>query len=402
MGMDSLWRKWVLSVVGAIILIQSLIVGINVFFDPLWCFEHPLSWNILCEGFDERQQKTDKIVFLPFSYDTLLLGSSRVTYMQPPTGEEARTFNYSVSSMKPREYTPYLNFATSRLGHPFRRVFLGLDFFGTNALLRSRDTFSSPETYFARAQSPFFRWRMATGIDALRHSLDAAALSFGWKNPDGDYRQKDGVRLFLSSDAGTRHRAIRNQIADYRHVLYGTYRYESARTIYQTMLREHATTQFLVFTTPESVPLLRVLVEEGRLEDYERWLRELVEVFGTVWNFMYANSISANLENYKDAHHFSPEVGRFILQRVLEIPGDCPEDFGILIDKNNLEEHLQWVRKNLQNLVSVVPSFTTESLRPFAPPPPLFVPRPTLHHLAILLDAPLPENLAGVVPRSLY
>ncbi len=344
------WKKWVLSVLTILCVVQLLVVAINVVFDPLWCFGAYTLWNDICEGFDERQQKTDRVFFLPFSYDTVMLGSSRVTYMSSfPNGEE-NIFNYSVSSMKPREYGPFLAFAQARQGHPFRHVLLGVDFFSTNALLRSRDTFEPPEAYLERTQSPFFRWRMATGFDALQHSLEAAALNAGWKNPDGDYRRRSFSRIFLFPDPEKQRSDIQQQCADYQKYIYGNYRYESARQTYQSLLQNHPSTEFLIFTTPESVALLRVLVQEQRLEDYLQWIRELVDVFGTVWNFMYVNSITTDMTNYKDAHHFSPTVGKYILQRLRNSFYEGPEDFGIRITAENLEEHLAWVRQNFEAL----------------------------------------------------
>ena len=346
------WKRWVLSVLGLLFGLQLLVVGINVAFDPLWCFGWYGPWNDLCEGFDERQQKTDRMLFLPFSYDTLLLGSSRVTYMTPLAGTPHAFFNNSVSSMKPREYGPFLAFARSCQNRPFGRVLIGIDFFGTNARLRSRDTFASPEAYWTRAQSPLFRWRMATGLDALQHSLEAAALNAGWKNPDGDYRRRELSRIFLPPEPEKKRRDVDQQKNDYKKNIYGDYRYESFREGYQSLLKNHPSTDFLVFTTPESAVLLRVLVEEQRFDAYAQWLRELVDVFGSIWNFMYVNRIATDMAHYKDAHHFSPTVGHYILQRLLGAPYQGPADFGVRVTSANLEEHLAWVHKQFDALVA--------------------------------------------------
>ncbi len=344
------WKKWVLSVLGGIGAIQILVVALNVAMDPLWCFGFYSSWNDLSEGFDERQQKTNYVNFLPFSHDAILLGSSRVTYISPSEVPGRSFFNYAVSSMKPREYAPFVDFAQSRQGRPFRLIILGVDFFGTNGRLRSLDAFAPPKTYIERAQSPFSRWSTATSFGALRHSLEDLALNVGWKNPDGDYRRRDLSRVFLAPDQGEKQRVVEEQRAYYKEHIYGDYFYDSPYEDYASLLKNRSSTEFKVFTTPESAVLLQVLLEEGRWEDYARWMRELVEAFGVVWNFMYVNRITAELGNYKDAHHFSPQVGEYIMQRLLGIPYEGPEDFGLLIDASNLEEHLSWVRRNIGEL----------------------------------------------------
>ena len=47
------------------------------------------------------------------------------------------------------------------------------------------------------------------------------------------------------------------------------------------------------------------MIQSGRWEDYKRWLHDAVDVFGEVHHFMYLNSVTKNLDNYMDGHHFS-------------------------------------------------------------------------------------------------
>jgi hypothetical protein len=88
------------------------------------------------------------------------------------------------------------------------------------------------------------------------------------------------------------------------------------------------------------------MVEDGRLGDYERWIRDAVDVFGEVYNFMYPNSITANSHNYIDSNHFKPEVGTIIARKVSgSLTGTSPQDFGILVTKQNVDDHLKTIEQ---------------------------------------------------------
>ena len=103
--------------------------------------------------------------------------------------------------------------------------------------------------------------------------------------------------------------------------------------------------RFLVFTTPIAEPMFALLVKEGRLEDYGRWLADLTAAFGEVWDFMGLNGVTTDLSRYRDAQHFDPGVGRLIADRLLGRPLP-PEraDFGRLVTPATLAAHLALIR----------------------------------------------------------
>ena len=75
-----------------------------------------------------------------------------------------------------------------------------------------------------------------------------------------------------------------------------------------------------LFTTPTPSQMFALLVREGRLPRYERWLGDLVAVFGGVWDFMGLNSVTTDLSHYRDAQHFHPRIGTLIVDRLMGRP----------------------------------------------------------------------------------
>jgi hypothetical protein len=90
------------------------------------------------------------------------------------------------------------------------------------------------------------------------------------------------------------------------------------------------------------------LVQEGRLEDYGRWLADLTTAFGEVWDFMGVNSVTSDPAQYRDAQHFHPRVGRLIADRLMGRPVP-PEraDFGRRVTRDMLATHMDLVHRQL-------------------------------------------------------
>ena len=84
--------------------------------------------------------------------------------------------------------------------------------------------------------------------------------------------------------------------------------------------------------------------------EYERWLKELIEVFGEVHHFMTINSITSNLENYPDDDHAYPHIVKLIANKISNQNNEnIPKDFGVLVTKENIDEHLENLREQIKN-----------------------------------------------------
>ena len=104
----------------------------------------------------------------------------------------------------------------------------------------------------------------------------------------------------------------------------------------------------MVYTTPVSEPYFCAMVKENRLPEYERWLRDLVDVYGQVWHFEYLHSVARDYGNtFCDAHHFYPWVGALMAHKVTGEPDPrIPPDFGVLLDRSNIEQRLADIRRD--------------------------------------------------------
>lgn len=304
--------RHLLVALGPLLAVCGAIALANYAIDPLWCFDHP---GPAREGFDERQQKTNQAYFNGLPENTLVLGSSRTTYLDVPGA-----CNMAVSGMMPEEYEGFARYAEARHGRPFDTVILGLDFFGTSLAPRVHGQFQPPEHYQAVASAPLYRYKLLVSFDTARHALR------DWQGGFDDPYERDGRRLQHDASPGRTAHAVEQDLQDYQAIYGAPYRYDEHFAGYLHALKARHP-HVLAFTTPESRPLYELAIQAGRARDIARWKREIARELGGFTDFTGVNSVTSNPANYVDAHHFRPQVAAWIVERLLGQPGP-PADFG--------------------------------------------------------------------------
>ncbi|MFJ5623530.1 hypothetical protein ACIQD3_12470 [Peribacillus loiseleuriae] len=336
------YRTFIITFIVLTTLVLGSTAAFNYFIDPMWTFNHKNSYNDVQTVIDERQQKINKIHFTPFEYDTLLIGSSRTTYIDQHDFKNMNVFNFSASDLSIKEYKSFIDYAKKEKGSEFDRIIIGVDFF-KSSVQESQKNLSLDE-YILKQEEPFYRLKNLISLDILDYSKRNFRLSK--KNAiveDRNYN-RDNVAFAKEIEPSTRAAQTKEKIQKFKQVFYGpTYEYNPEfKQILLQLKRENPTTEFILFTTPISAPLFEALVESGRMKDYERWLHDMITVFGGVYNFMYPNSVTRDLDNYFDGHHFYPHVGKLIAYRISnEDRKELPRDFGTFVTKENFTDHLQ-------------------------------------------------------------
>ena len=348
------YKKWVKLFFATVISSIALFGLFNYTIDPLWTFCHSNKWNNAQPGFDERQLKTNRAYFCGLEqYDTLLLGSSRTTYINQNDFKTMKVFNYSSVAMYPSEYKGWIEQAKKIKDAPFKTIIIGVDFFGSNDGAFGKQQMSqaaSPSHYLDTTSSLMYRYKMLFNMDTLYKSIE----SIGHSKQLGttDYT-RDNAKRTIHISASRKQQAVNHQTGLYSNLVYGKgYHYNTKAKAYMEKLKkDNQNTNFIIFTTPISTDLFKLMVKQGNLKDYQKWLTMLVDVFSEVYDFMGSNSITDNPSNYADMHHFYPEFGTLIADRVTTILNSkLPNDFGILVNSKNLREHLSNIDRQVKNL----------------------------------------------------
>ncbi|MDD2319464.1 MAG: hypothetical protein PHO83_05360 [Geobacteraceae bacterium] len=331
------YRAWLRLTAYSLAIGLTLVTLFNYTIDPLWCFNHRNRWNAEQVGFNERLQKTNLVTFRDFDYRSLLIGSSRVAVLDQNQFRGKAAFNYAAATMVPDEYGDYIRYARKQNGKTFTTILIGMDFFGTNANYQKR--FEKPEYYFSEANSFLYRYKMLLTYDTLRFSKNN--LNAGGSEVRGTYNRGNVRTPKLGTREG-RENLVRNQLFWFSAIGYGNnYHYDGRlREKLRRVREDNPGANFVVFTMPVSKPLFCLMVKNNRLPDYERWLRDLVDVFGAFYNFMDLNTVTRDyLRTFSDCDHLYPETGTLLAHRVLGIPDDSlPADFGKLVTRQNIDE----------------------------------------------------------------
>ncbi|MFB1082213.1 hypothetical protein [Jeotgalibacillus sp. JSM ZJ347] len=343
-------KKFVMTVVSIVVALTLAFGSFNFFIDPMWTFAHEHELNDVQTVIDEREQKTSQVYFQDFNYDTILVGSSRSTYVDPHQFEGMDVFNYSVSNLSMREYRTMIDYALEESDGNLERVILGVDFFKS-----SEQEASQPKSilnYVSKVEERFYRYKNLLSLDVFDYTVQNVEMS-----------ASDDVKLERVYDRQNTADAAQlseeevqqdtdDKIERFRDVFYGeNYEYYSRyKEIMELVKTDHPSLEYIVYTTPISTELFKVLAEEGHMDDYEQWLRDLVDIYGGVFNFMYPNSITNNIYNYFDGHHFYPEVGDHIAHTISGNTENTPDDFGVYVTKENIDQHLEEVNALVDEL----------------------------------------------------
>ena len=348
------YKKWVRLFLSMVLSIITLFALFNYTIDPLWTFCHSNRYNNAQPGFDERQLKSNRAYFCGLEeYDSLLLGSSRVTYINQHDFKKMKVFNYAGVSMYPSEYKEWIDEAIKMRGTSFETILIGVDFWGSNngpfSKKQMKET-PSPSHYLEITRSFMYRYKMLFTMDTLDKSIEAIEHS----NHLGtvDYT-RDNIKQTIHISDSRKQQAINTQTSIYKNLFYGKgYHYNTKmRQYFETIKKENASTDFIIFTTPISADLFKILVQSGNLPDYKKWVTMLVDVFGEVYDYMGINTITNNPSNYADLHHFYPEFGTLIADRITGVKNSAlPKDFGVLVNKQNLKAHFDYIDKQVERL----------------------------------------------------
>ena len=100
----------------------------------------------------------------------------------------------------------------------------------------------------------------------------------------------------------------------------------------------------IVFTTPHN----KNMMDTFSSEDYLLFLKDISEVTN-FFDFSGYNTITLNNCNYHESSHYISSVGNLIAARIFNNQNiDIPKDFGVLVTKENIDEHLENLKKQIK------------------------------------------------------
>lgn len=264
---------------------------------------------------NERYIKTVFLSNHKNQYDSVIIGSSRSSYINASKFLKYNMFNYSISGISLDEYLPYLKFYKKTQGIP-RLVILALDFYGSN---KAYQTPFKPEIIIKNSLSKFALFMDYTRIKNAHISLK---MLISEPSDYSIYYTRDLIKKRGSDKIeGLNTEIIKRNTLE----LKSDFKNYSLRDDYKSQLLKikefFPNSKIVVFICPIHRSLSMATNHLVDPLNYQNWVSEIVSVFGHCYDFNKYDCIVNDEKNFFDASHFYPFVGDKIVSMLSNYVG---------------------------------------------------------------------------------
>ena len=371
--------RWLKRFVATLAGLLILALAINLLIDPYGVYR-----VVAVEGVNANKhlgtdhiRETNHYLAIERGARSLAMGNSRVAIAidprHPGWGEaQGPVHNLSLPGAAIDELEVYLRTVLKR--QPLKKVVIGLDLLMFNSTGYRRE-----DSYKSKEDSPWdFHKNLLLSVHTLKDSFNTLRKQNNFKYPD--YRA-DGMmsesfmanRVARDGYLKTFHRAETNYL-QFRPEFHatnpdnGASRYDSLREIIR-LSRQHDF-ELVLFISPMHARYLELLDFSGLSDDTEEWIRTLLHIVQEdaalhpgqrpveLWDFSGYNSITTErvpppddvktvMTYYWETSHYKNAAGDLVLDRLLNYVApnrNLPEDFGVKLDPEKVEDHLSRMR----------------------------------------------------------
>lgn len=296
-------RRYEVSVVGTIIACFGLILATNAVIDPLLYFKGDLV-NGQTKILDERVSPITMHRSAWEEIDCLILGSSRLTFLDARAIRGYKCANLSVVGAGPRTILAYSEYAVEVLEVEPKLVVIGVDGFMRN------DTIDAPDFIVNKKRVPFFFHYYAT--------LDVAIFSLSRIfNPsraqivtDNHYRKHQPLnyrlqygdqarrKLWLAHDSCEPH-GIENTIT------------------YNEIIKNFPDARIIAFVPPVTPYPMTAAIRKNTMRGYLNTVHEFSKVFDEFYDFSVPSELTMELKQTYDGSHYTADVYDNVIDDIL-------------------------------------------------------------------------------------
>jgi len=345
-------KKWSLIYFTSLLTLAAAVIGINYSIDPFNIFHSkllPYQFQM-----NERFMKIEYLEKNHQKYDSYMFGSSRIGTTMPCVLEnyipDSKFYNLTISGADSLDFLIHLQYFIKQ-NYMIKNLYLQIDidsmhFYGhdtSNYLQRPHPyvTKSSLVKFYLEYLTGYFPFNIEGKIkqnmlakNENEYSLETTGT---WSRPKREARLQKNCKEYVLNEPSfhTKHERtvgaenIKKTIAALQKI--------------KQLCDEHNINLYL-FTTAQN----HVMMDTFKVDDYLAFIKQLSEVT-SFYDFSGYNSITDNNCNYLEYSHYRAHVGALIAARIFGDPSvDVPEDFGIHVDKNNVEEHIKQLREAIR------------------------------------------------------
>ncbi|KIM07797.1 MAG: hypothetical protein KU29_06060 [Sulfurovum sp. FS06-10] len=180
-------RKFVHLIISTLAAILVIVMVTNFIVDPLYTFKQTKEISINHKDFNERLQKTNYLKYIDNHFDALLIGNSRVTYINANNFNIGyKIFNYSVNALSPLEYETVIDTFILLTGHTPKIIIIGVDLFTIDLETHAKEF----EKILKNQTDPLYRYKNLISFDTFLHSFKNILSTIQLSNGVPDRKQR--------------------------------------------------------------------------------------------------------------------------------------------------------------------------------------------------------------------
>lgn len=337
--------------------IPMLSVGLfNWSIDPYDLFDTPNFLGINHEKIkkDNNDRLFKAVDIIRLKPKIILMGSSRTKQglnpEHPAIKDNRLAYNLAINGPNFYEVRRYIEHAIANQPD-LQQIILGVDFFMFNASLDNQPSFEE-NRLGKKHLIPKDIINTLFSLDTFNISRETVTASLKTANQNNDYGENGFMPNRNANNGATKWRF--EQSIQLYFELHSDYQFSQqywSDFIKIVELCRQNNIDLKVFISPAHATQWEAIAVTGRWDVFEQWKRKLVEIT-PVWDFSGFNSVTTEkiepqMNNYVDNSHYSPKIGNLIIDRIFDYNSKAiPEDFGTLLTRDNVEQHLAKIRRD--------------------------------------------------------
>lgn len=334
----------------------SLVSIFNIIIDP---YQYFLTQKIV--GLNATKPEYEKHIMLSKAAEakqikakTILLGSSRIMSgldSSHAVFKDSKTvYNLGLPGTNMYQSLQYFKHAL-HFQKDIEQVIIGIDFFMFNEYLENLDSYD--ETRLKKKLVIRDLINTSLSLNALQASLTTINANLQNNEVQAKESTNQKFKRWLTN--------FLNFEGFYKTYSLSQKQLDSLKTVINLCQKHNI--KYYIFISPTHATQYEAIDRAGLWSTFEQWKREVVNIT-PIWDFSGYNSvtteaISESMTNYIDNSHYSKYTGELVLNKMFNYEADAiPQDFGILLNLNNLESHLyeikldreKWRKSNFQEV----------------------------------------------------
>ena len=352
-------KKWFRIFIALFLAILLVTGGIVAYIDPFFHYRSPRSF--LYYTLYEQRSQNDGIT-RNFGYDAIITGTSmaenfKASLFDQRFGTDSIKVTYSGATYK--EINDNLKRAYES-DHRVKYVFRPLDY---SLLLRDKDELRldmGEYPVWLTNQNPFDDVKYLFNRDVIiNYTLPVIARFL--TGHEGGHTSFDDYSFTGDNNTFSKEAVLNGIInVDYSDEVHAPTEEETLmlkENIEQNVVslaRENPDTTFIYFFPPYSMAYWGVTGLEGNLDKMVYYVQMAVEQMLEcdnihIYNFSLEDSITTDLDNYRDVAHYSPAINDLIINRIADCEFEGADDRGCQrLTKDNTEEYFKELSEYLK------------------------------------------------------